>query len=126
MNVHVVSTHEHRKWLFLVWYPIIGPLAAWAVHLVLEASLVRSAQKTDWVVWLMHGITAVLAGVAISGILVAIYVIRMGDKPLESEESGTAPAQTAFLGWLGLVSASFNLLLILAEEAIITWVHLHA
>jgi hypothetical protein len=126
MNVEVVSQHEHRKWLFTVWYPIVAPLAAWAVHLVAEAALVRSAQKDDWVIWVMHGLSAVLAAVAASGIVVAVSLIRAGDKPLESEESGDAAARSAFLGWLGLVASSFNLLLILAEEGIITWVHVHA
>jgi uncharacterized membrane protein YozB (DUF420 family) len=126
MKVDVVSQREHRKWLFGVWYPIIVPLAAWAVHLVAESALVRSAQKDDWVVWLMHGISAVLAAVALSGIVVAWSLIRAGDRPLESEQSGTAQARSAFLGWLGLYAAGFNLLLILAEEGIITWVHVHA
>jgi hypothetical protein len=126
MNVGVISQHDHRRWLVTVWYPIVVPLAAWAVHLVAEASLVRSAQKYDWVVWLMHGISVVLAAVAASGIVVAWHLIRTGDRPLESEQSGSPEGRAAFLGWLGLTAASFNLALILAEEAIIIWVHVHA
>jgi hypothetical protein len=112
--------------LFAIWFPIIAPLAAWAIHLVGEAALVRSAQQHDWVMWAMHGLSVVLAAVALSGAAVAYTLTRRGREEEGGEQAGTVEGRTAFLGWLGFYSAVFNLGLILAEEAIIIWVHVHA
>jgi hypothetical protein len=87
---------------------------------------VRSAQQHDWVIWVMHALSAVLALVAIVGAVVGYRLARAGRRVEGGEESGTAEGRTAFLGWLGVSSALFNLGLILAEEAIIIWVHVHA
>ncbi|MGE0000178.1 MAG: hypothetical protein AB7L17_08820 [Ilumatobacteraceae bacterium] len=127
MTATAASTQRHDEpGLFAIWFPIIGPLAAWAIHLVGEAALVRSAQTHSWVIWVMHGLSAVLAAVAIAGGVIGYRLGRLGREVEGGERSGTPEGRTAFLGWLGLYSAAFNLGLILAEEAIIIWVHVHA
>jgi hypothetical protein len=126
MNATAAPASGDRRWLFAVWFPILGPLAAWAVHLVAESALVRSAQQHDWVIWVMHGLSVVLGAVAVAGIVVAYGLTRAGDHVDTGERSGSAESRSAFLGWLGLYAAAFNLLLIAGEEAIIVWVHVHA
>jgi hypothetical protein len=112
--------------LFAVWFPIVGSIAAWAVHLVGEASLVRSAQTHPWVVWAMHGLTVACAAVAVACVVVALRLTRLGGRVHGGSESGTMEGRASFLGWLGVYVASFNLALILAEELIILGVHRHA
>ena len=51
---------------------------------------------------------------------------RAGTTADGGESSGTTAGWTAFMGWLGLISASFNFLLIMAEELVIVWVKLRA
>ena len=126
MNTTALSTRRHRRWLVAVWFPIIGPLAAWAIHLVGEAALVRSAQDNSSVIWLMHGLSVVLGSVALCGMVVAYRLTRVGDAVPDGDRSGTAEGRTAFMGWLGLYAATFNFLLIAAEETVIIWVHLRA
>jgi hypothetical protein len=127
MTTISASTHDERPpGLVAIWFPIIGPLAAWAIHLVGEAALVRPAQTHSWVIWWMHALSAAMVTVAIAGGLVGYRLARAGEFVEDGERSGTSEGRTAFLGWMGLYSAAFNAALIVAEEAIIVWVHVHA
>jgi hypothetical protein len=126
MSTTAVGTRPRHPGLIAIWFPIIAPLAAWAIHLVGESALVRSAQQHHWVVWVMHGLSAVLAAVAVAGIAVAYRLTRAADHLEEGSRAGTAEGREAFMGWLGLYAAAFNLTLILAEELIIVWVHVRA
>jgi hypothetical protein len=124
--VPFTSTPHREPGLFAVWYPIIGPLAAWGIHLVGESALVRAAQKHHSVIWAMHGLTAAMGLAALIGIVIAYRLTRAGEGVEGGERSGTTAGWTAFMGWIGLISASFNFLLIVAEELVIVWVKLHA
>lgn len=124
--VPITSTRRHPPSLFALWYPIIGPLAAWGIHLVGESALVRAAQKRHSVIWAMHGLSAAMGASALVGIVIAYRLTRAGTTADGGESSGTTAGWTAFMGWLGLISASFNFLLIIAEELVIVWVKLRA
>jgi len=126
MSTTAVATRRRHPGLIAIWFPIIGPLAAWAIHLVGESALVRSAQQHHSVVWAMHALSAVLAAVAVVGIAVAYRLTRAADHIDEGARAGTREGRIAFMGWLGLYAAAFNLTLILAEELIIVWVHVRA
>jgi hypothetical protein len=117
---------EQEPTLFALWYPIIGPLAAWGVHLVGESALVRSAQTHHWVIWAMHGLTVAMGLAAALGIVIAYRLTRAGHDVEGGQRSGAAAGRTAFMGWMGLYTAAFNLLLIVGEELVIVWVRLHA
>jgi hypothetical protein len=121
------ALRAHRSpGLFAIWFPIVGSIAAWAVHLVGEASLVRSAQVHPWVVWVMHGLTVATAAVCVACIAIAWRSTRLGARVLGGERSGAMEGRASFLGWLGVYIASFNLALILAEELIILELNRHA
>jgi len=126
MNFTVVPARSSHPSLVAIWFPIIGPLAAWAVHLVGESALVRSAQQHSWVMWAMHGLSLLMAAVALAGIFVAYRLTCVGTLVEDGDRSGAAEGRIAFMGYLGLYAAAFNLTLIAAEEAIIVWVHVHA
>ena len=74
----------------------------------------------------MHGLSVVLGSVALCGMVVARRLTHFADDVPDGDRSGTAEGRIAFMGWLGLYAATFNFLLIAAEEIVIIWVHLHA
>lgn len=121
------TLRAHRSpGLFTIWFPIVGSIAAWAIHLVGEASLVRSAQLHPWVVWVMHGLTVATGAIAVACIAIAWRATRLGARVHGGERSGAMEGRASFLGWVGVYVASFNLALILAEELIILELNRHA
>jgi hypothetical protein len=97
-----------------VWFAIVGPIAAWMVHLVVESSLARVA-CTHQVTWVLHVITLVLALVVVWAMAISWSLFRDGES---ADEASSSPlATTRFLGLLGLLLGGINLLLILAEGA---------
>ena len=99
----------------LLWYPIFGSIAMWAVHLLGLASLTRWTCTTRGTGWL-HVITVVTGLGTVLGIAIAWHVFRShpGD-----ETADTDPGRRRFLGLLGLIVAAANLLLILGEEGMV-------
>jgi hypothetical protein len=100
----------------LVWAATFGSIVAWMVHLTAEAALVPAREAHPDVVWLMHGLTVVLALVVLAGMRVSWTLARLGG---DREADGDPAGRTVFLGWLGLGIGALNLLLIVYEGFLI-------
>jgi hypothetical protein len=100
----------------LVWAATFGSIAAWMVHLTAEAALVPAREAHPDVVWLMHGLTVVLALVVLAGMRVSWTLARLG---ADDEGAGSPGGRTVFLGYLGLLVGGLNLALILYEELLV-------
>ena len=96
----------------LVWYPAVGSIGAWIVHLVALASAARWAEDTHHM-WVLHILTAVCAAATVIALLLAhrLTVAARGASDEALEDAG----QLLFLGHLGLLVGAINLALILLE-----------
>lgn len=99
-----------------IWYPVVGSIAVWLVHLVYLSSIVRAA-CTDDLVWSMHAVTAACVLATVAGLVLAhrLTMLDAGEGP----EGHRAARRLRFLGRLGLLVGAVNLLLILAEGALV-------
>lgn len=94
------------------WYPIVGPIAAWAVHLVTDTALVRLSCLHPGAVWAMHAVTALTALATVVAMVMAWSMVRDNR---DDEGRGTPSGRTRFLGLFALIVGGFNLALILLE-----------
>ena len=107
-----------------VWFAVfIGPIGAWAVHLVASASLVKASCAHTWAETAMHLVTAVTLTIALVCMALSWRLLRAGDDADESAHD--APGRVRFLGLLGLGIGAFNVALIILEEVYIVAVHGH-
>jgi hypothetical protein len=101
----------------VLWFATFASPATWLIHLVAEASLVRLHEQHPPVVWLMHGLTVVLALVVLLGMRISwSYAHIAGD----DEGVATPAGRTVFLGWVGLVIGALSLLLIVYEGLLVS------
>jgi len=103
-----------------VWWATFGSIAAWIVHLTVEAALVPAREAHPIVVWLMHGLTVALTFVVLAGMWFSRRLARLAT---DDEGDGTPAGRTVFLGWLGLGIGALNLLLIIYEGLIVAVLH---
>jgi hypothetical protein len=101
----------------VLWFATFGSIVIWMVHISSEASLVPLREAHHDVVWVMHGITAVLALVVLAGMRISWTYAHAGT---DDESSPTPVGRTVFLGLLGLVIGALSLVLIVYEGAIVT------
>ena len=97
------------------WFPLVGSIAAWAVHIVALASLVQSTCNTAGRDWLLHAITAACLAVAVAALVLAIRLSRRVD----------TGAGLAFFGRVSVLVASINIALIVLEEVYVVALHGH-
>ena len=97
-----------RRDVLHVWYPLLGTVGMWIVHLTGSAALTRYTCTAANSTWTLHVLTLVTAVGAAAGALLAWRVF-----------SEHASAQRDLLGFLGIVVSLTNLLLILAEEGMV-------
>jgi hypothetical protein len=97
----------------VVWYGVVGGLAAWTVHLVFEAAVVRWTFDVHGYTWILHAAT-VICGLATLASMWVAWRLRTiaGDADESSNEDA---GQLLFLGNLGLLFGTINLLLIILE-----------
>lgn len=94
---------------FVVWYPLVGPIAAWTIHLMFLTSFVRFTCTSGDHVWAMHVATAgTLAMTVVAMVLAWRLTQANGD---DTSDRGWLP----FLGRLGLLVGVINLALIALE-----------
>jgi len=109
-----------------VWFAVfIGPIGAWAVHLVAATSLVRASCTHPWAETLSHVITAVTLAVALGCMALSWRLVRAGGDAA-SEGAHDPPGRVRFLGLLGLGIGAFNVALIVLEEVYIVAFHGHS
>ena len=97
------------------WFPIVGSIAAWAVHLVALASLVRYTCNAPAHAWTLHAFTAGCLVVAGAALLFAIRLAR----------AGAARSRDVFLGQVSVLVVVINIALIALEEVYVVALHGH-
>ena len=98
------------------WFPLVGSIAAWAVHIVALASLVQLTCNTSGREWVLHAITAACLGVAAAALVLAVRLARRVD----SREG------LAFFGRVSVLVAGINIALIVLEEVYVVAFHGHS
>jgi hypothetical protein len=116
------TSGDHPRGLVAVatlWFPVLGPIAAWAVHILYIASFARFSCTRPSTAWTMHAVTAgTLAIAALAMLLSARWARRE-----RYDDAGTVPSALAFLGRLGLAIGAFNVILIVLEEIYVLGLH---
>lgn len=100
----------------VLWFATAGSIAMWMVHISALSALVPLREQHEWVVWVMHGLTVALAGVVLVGMRISWSYARIGD---DDEDVPTPVGRTVFLGYLGLVIGTSNLVLIVYEGTLV-------
>jgi hypothetical protein len=116
-----MSDQEHYgvRGIALLWFPIVGPIAAWAVHIVYLASIVRFTCTEPTATWTIHAVTAATVAVAVLGTYLAWRLTRVA-----ADEAGPGVAgRHLFLGRLGLIVGVVNVAVILLEELYVVGLH---
>jgi hypothetical protein len=105
--------------LATVWFPLVGPIAAWAVHILYIASFTRFSCTRPATAWTMHAVTAVTLAVAAVAMALSARMARMAT----TEEDDTTASRSSFLGRLGLAIGALNVSLIVLEELYVIGLH---
>lgn len=106
----------------LRWYALLGGIGAWAIHLLVLASIVRLSCNAHRYEWVMHVTTVVCAVLTLAAIALSVRVVRAGAGP-DAEDADTEGGRNAFLGRLGVLVGLFNLALIALEELYVVVLH---
>jgi hypothetical protein len=101
----------------VLWFATFGGIVTWMVHLIAEASLVPLHEEHRDVVWVMHGLTVVLALGVLVGMRISWSYARLG---MDEEADPTPAGRTAFLGLLGLVIGALSLVLVVYEGVLVS------
>jgi hypothetical protein len=99
-----------------VWFPLIGTVGLWMVHLVGSAALTRATCNAPNREWMLHALTAVTAVPTAIGIVLAWRLLAANR---DDDSADSDAGRRRFLGVLGVIVAAANLLLILAEEGMV-------
>ena len=115
------SEHEHYglRGVVLLWFPVVGPIAAWAVHLVYLASIVQFTCNAPSSTWTIHAMT--VAMVAVAGL--ATYLSWRLTRVAAAEDGTGVAGRHLFLGRLGLIIGAVNIAVILLEELYVVGLH---
>jgi hypothetical protein len=100
-----------------VWIALIGPIAAWTVHLVALASMIQLTCAHPPVKWVLHGLTIGLGLFTIGCMAFAWRTMHLPN----GEDAGTTSANIRFLSRVAFLVAAINLLLIFAEGVYIAF-----
>jgi hypothetical protein len=105
---------------FTVWYALVGGIAAWAIHLVGLAALVRlTCNDMSWE-WALHGLTVLTLAMT----LVALGLSwRLQRVPVDDDSLVDEASRNRFLGRMGLLINAFNFALISLEEIYVIVLH---
>lgn len=110
--MNAVARVRHREALH--WAVAAAPVAFWMIHLVFMAAVAPRAESPTWR-WTLYAITPVTAVPALVCTLLSWHWYRR----YAGAETGSEEAQLGFIGLLGVAHGAFNLLLILAEGALV-------
>ena len=120
MNVQAIETGPTLRRIVRLWYPVLGPIGSWAVHLVAESSLVQYSCNVGGIEWVMHLITAVTLLATLVAMWLSWLLVR--DSRTEPEDADTTRGRFHFFGLLGLLVGAANVFLILIEGVYIGFV----
>jgi hypothetical protein len=98
----------------LHWAVAAAPVGFWMIHLVYMAAVATRAESSTWR-WTLYAITPVTA----IPTLVCMGLSWHWYRRYSGAETGSEDAQLGFIGLLGVAHGAFNLLLILAEGALV-------
>jgi membrane protein implicated in regulation of membrane protease activity len=111
-DTHLVRAEPVTEHGVLRWFITFGSIGLWLVHIGAEAALVGYSDHHRWVLWVMNGLTIVLAALALLTTLLSWHTVRRHDH----DESHMSPqGRTVFVGWLGVFIGAVNVLLIVVE-----------
>lgn len=95
----------------MIWFAVLGGIAAWLVHLIATASLVAAACPHHPVLWVVHTVTAITLLVTAAAMTMSWRLRFAADEPRR------------FLGDLGMLLNATNLALILLEGSFVLFIH---
>ena len=95
-----------------VWYPLVGGVVAWMIHLVFFAGFVRFTCTAMGYLWAMHLVTVACLAVTGAALLLSVALTRQEGREDEPNEGG----RLQFLGRLGVIVGVASALLIGLEE----------
>ncbi len=95
-----------------LWFPLLGGIGAWTVHLIFLASWAPYACRTGER-WPMHVATGVLASFALVATLLAVRLVRVGRDA--DTEATTGAGRLRFLGEVAFLISVISLALIVLE-----------
>jgi len=104
-----------------VWIPVIAPIGLWAVHITAVSALTRLACNDHNYRWVQHGLTIATAPGVVVCMLMATRLVTAGRGM--SEEEGSVPGRTRFLGLFALGVGAVNLAMILLEGSYVIFIH---
>jgi len=96
----------------LVWYAVLGGIAAWTIHLMVLVSVVKFTCNAGHV-WIMHLTTVATLAMCAVAILLCLRMLRASSAGDESSDD--EGGRTKFLARLGLLIGASNFLLIALE-----------
>ncbi|MCU1463561.1 MAG: hypothetical protein JWO37_3636 [Acidimicrobiales bacterium] len=108
-----------------VWFAVLGGIPAWAVHILFVASMARYT-CVHGRTWVLHLATAVTAAITIAAIALSANLVRVARNAGANDpedEAASPDARLLFLGTVGLLIGSINLLLIVLEGAYVPFLN---
>ena len=103
-----------------VWIPVVAPIGLWIAHLTAVSSLSRLACNDHAYTWVQHAVTAVTGVAVVLCMLMATRLVSAGRGT--TEEDGSVPGRTKFLGLFALGVGAVNLALILLEGSYVIFI----
>jgi hypothetical protein len=95
-----------------LWFPIVGPIAAWAVHVLYIASIARYTCNVPSSNWTTHAVTAACLAVC----AVALFLAWRLTHHAVDEGADSTAGRHLFLGRLAIIVTIVNILVIVLEE----------
>lgn len=93
------------------WFPVLGSIPAWAVHLVFLSAYARESCTRPSTRWALHAATVLCLAVAALATALSARHARAG----APEDAPADAGRTAFLGRLGVAIGLADVLLIALE-----------
>jgi hypothetical protein len=115
---HSIVSAVHEA--FYRWYALLGGIAAWTIHLLVLASIVRLTCNAHKYTSVMHVATAVTLLMTAVAIALSVRVLRAGSS---DDTSDTDEGRHRFFGLLGVIIGVFNFALISLEELYVIVLH---
>jgi hypothetical protein len=115
----------------LLWFALVGGLAAWIAHVGIEITLAAVSHGRPNVIALMNAATVATALVAILSMVAGFAVVRSAgwrpghDEAIGASDVATTSARIYFLGWFAVAMGAINLVLIVAEGLYVVYLPGH-
>ncbi|MBV9413053.1 MAG: hypothetical protein JO148_15785 [Acidimicrobiia bacterium] len=117
MNTAIELRHRGLR----VAYVFAGSTGAWMAHLFFASGFVQYSCNAHGTLWYQYVGTAVCALVVLHAMWIAYGLYREGRT--DSEDAGTRLGANTFIGAVGIIVCSANLLLILGEGSFAALIH---